>query len=174
MKKPFLSFLLLVAAGLVFLAPLPAFAAEAPTSTPFSPALIPSLTPAQAMVLQESIRKGELTPEARQIVESNPELQKLLPAKWRDMLETEGAARELGMDNAALQKLKEAAEQEKEQMEKAQKEEEEKKLLEMRYDWKKSVYISRLFYHASRWKRQSSSSISGMTCSTRGWNRKSP
>ena len=145
MKKPFLPFLLLIAAGLVFLAPLPAFAAEAPTSTPFSPALIPSLTPAQAMVLQESIRKGELTPEARQIVESNPELQKLLPAKWRDMLETEGAARELGMDNAALQKLKEAAEQEKEQMEKAQKEEEEKKLLEMRYDWKKSVYISRLF-----------------------------
>ncbi len=93
------------------------------------------------MVLQESIRKGELTPEARQIVESNPELKKLLPAKWRQMLETEGAARELGMDNAALQKLKEAAEKEKEETEKKEME----KLLEERYDWKKSVYISRLF-----------------------------
>jgi hypothetical protein len=145
MKKTFLSFLLLIATGLVFLAPLSAIAAEAPASSPFSPALIPSLTPAQAMVLQESIRKGELTPEARQIVQSNPELKKFLPPQWREMLETEESALELGLDNAALQKLKEAAEKEKEEKEEKEKEEREKELLAERYDWKKSVYVSRLF-----------------------------
>ena len=84
MKKTFLSFLLLITAGLAFLAPLPALAAEAPASSPFSPALIPSLTPAQAMTIQEAVRKGELTPEVRQLIESNPELKKMLPAKWRE------------------------------------------------------------------------------------------
>jgi hypothetical protein len=41
-----------------------------------------------------------------------------------------------------LQRLKEEAEKEKEEKEK---EEREKELLAQRYDWKKSVYVSRLF-----------------------------
>ncbi|MBK5095069.1 MAG: SLBB domain-containing protein [Deltaproteobacteria bacterium] len=145
MKKTFLSFLLLIATGLVFLAPLSALAAEAPASSPFSPALIPSLTPEQAMTIREAVRKGELTPEVRQLIESNPELKKMLPAQWREQLEIEESGRELGLDNTMLQRLKERAEKEKEEKEKMEKEELEKKLLEERYDWKKSVYISRLF-----------------------------
>src|SRR3990172_12671241 len=107
MKKTFLSFLLLIAFGLSLPAPFPAVAAETPSSSPFSPALIPSLTPAQAMTIQEAVRKGELTPEVRQLIRSNPELGKLLPGKWREQLETEAAGMELGIDNIVLQRLKE-------------------------------------------------------------------
>jgi len=144
MKRPILIFLLLITACSILMTPVASLAAETPSSSPFSPALIPSLTPAQAMVLQESIRKGELTPEAREIVRTNPELKKFLPAKWRELLETEESGMELGLDNTALRKLKEAAEQEQEEKEKEQAEKE-KELLEKRYDWKKSVYVSRLF-----------------------------
>src|SRR4030065_424647 len=59
--KAFLPFLFLIAVGLASLASLSALAAEAPSSSPFSPALIPSLTPAQAMTIQEAVRKGEKT-----------------------------------------------------------------------------------------------------------------
>ena len=148
MKKTFLSFLLLIALGLSLPAPFPAVAAETPSSSPFSPALIPSLTPAQAMTIQEAVRKGELTPEVRQLIRSNPELGKLLPGKWREQLETEAAGMELGIDNIVLQRLKEEAEKGKEEREKQEREEKEKKektLLAKRYDWKKSVYVSRLF-----------------------------
>src|SRR3990170_2925522 len=146
--KAFLPFLFLIAVGLALLAPLSALAAEAPSSSPFSPALIPSLTPAQAMTIQEAVRKGELTPEVRQLIESNPEWKKLLPPKWREELETEESGRELGLDNTMLQRLKERAEKEKKEKEEKEEEEEkerEKKLLAKRYDWKKSVYVSRLF-----------------------------
>ena len=104
--KAFLPFLFLIAMGLASLAPLSALAAEAPSSSPFSPALIPSLTPEQAMTIQEAVRKGELTPEVRQLLESNPELKKMLPPKWREELETEESGRELGLDNTMLQRLK--------------------------------------------------------------------
>src|SRR3990172_2127495 len=143
MKKTFLSFLLLIALGLSLPAPFPAVAAEPPSSSPFSPALIPSLTPAQAMTIQEAVRNGELTPEVRQLIESNPELKKMLPPKWREELETEESGRELGLDNTMLQRLKERAEREKKGKEEKEEEEEkerEKKLLAKRYDWKKSVY----------------------------------
>jgi protein involved in polysaccharide export with SLBB domain len=130
MKKTLLSFLILIATALVFHVPLPVLAAEAPSSTPFSPALIPSLTPAQAMTIQEAVRKGELTPEVRQLIQANPELKTLLPAKWREQLETEGDGLELEIDKTVLQRRKV---------------EREKELLAERYDWKKSVYVSRLF-----------------------------
>src|SRR3990172_2880567 len=146
--KAFLPFLFLIAVGLASLAPLSALAAEAPSSSPFSPALIPSLTPEQAMTIQEAVRKVELTPEVRQLLESNPELKKMLPPKWREELETEESGRELGLDNTMLQRVKERAEREKKDKEKKEEEEEkerEKKLLAKRYDWKKSVYVSRLF-----------------------------
>ncbi len=142
MKKTFLSLLLLILAGFFFRVPWSVLAAEAPSSSPFSPALIPSLTPAQATMIQEAVRKGELTPEVRRLIQSNPELKNLLPPRWREQLETEGAGRELGLDNAAMQRLKEAAE--REDREKAE-EEKRRKLLGERYDWKKSVYVSRLF-----------------------------
>src|SRR4030065_2052386 len=94
--KAFLPFLFLIAVGLASLAPLSALAAEAPSSSPFSPALIPSLTPAQAMTIQEAVRKGELTPEVRQLIESNPEWKKLLPPKWRGGVESEGTGGGVG------------------------------------------------------------------------------
>src|SRR3990172_8646299 len=115
--KAFLPFLFLITIGLVLLDPLSALAAEPPSSSPFSPALIPSLTPAQAMTIQEAVRKGELTPEVRQLIESNPEWKKLLPPKWREELETEESGRELGLDNTMLQRLKERAEKEKKEKE---------------------------------------------------------
>src|SRR4030066_337258 len=146
--KASLPFLFLISIGLVLLDPLSALAAEAPSSSPFSPALTPPLTPAQAMTIQEAVRKGELTPEVRQLIESNPEWKKLLPPKWREELETEESGRELGLDNTMLQRLKKRAEKEKKEKEEKEEEEEkerEKKLLAKRYDWKKSVYVSRLF-----------------------------
>src|SRR3970282_752884 len=101
-KKAFLPFLFLIAVGLALLAPLSALAAEAPSSSPFSPALIPSLTPAQARPIQEAVRKCELTPEVRQLIESNPELKKMLPPKWREELETEESGRERGFAQSRL------------------------------------------------------------------------
>src|SRR4030066_1078019 len=105
--KAFLPFLFLITIGLVLLAPLSVLAAEAPSSSPFSPALIPSLTPAQAMTIQEAVRKGELTPEVRQLIESNPEWKKLLPPKWRGGRENEETGGGRGLDNTMLQSLKE-------------------------------------------------------------------
>src|SRR3970040_1915924 len=100
--KAFLPFLFLIAMGLSPLAPLSALPAEAPSSSPFSPALIPSLTPAQAMTIQEAVRKGELTPEVRQLIESNPEWKKLIPPKWRGGLENQGYGGEVCLDNTRL------------------------------------------------------------------------
>jgi protein involved in polysaccharide export with SLBB domain len=141
--KAFLPFLFLIAVGLAMQFPLFALAAEAPSSTPFSPALVPSLTPDEARILQEAMSKKELTPEAKKILQAHPELKTYLPANWREMLEAE-AAGELGLDNVVLKRLKEEAEKEQErerEREKAKKEE----LLAERYDWKKSVYVSNLF-----------------------------
>jgi protein involved in polysaccharide export with SLBB domain len=126
---------------------LPFFSAECaaapPASSPFSPATIPSLSPAEAMALQEAAQKGELTPEVRQIVQNNPELKKYLPSKLREELEAE-TEEGGGLDNAALLKLKEEAEGKDKKKDK-EKEARERKLLRVPYDWKKSVYVSRLF-----------------------------
>src|SRR4030065_896332 len=105
--KAFLPFLFLIAVGLASLAPLSALAAEAPSSSPFSPALVPSLTPAQAMTIQEAVRKGELTPEVRQLIESNPELKKMLPPKWREELETEESGGEVGAGKTMCHRVEE-------------------------------------------------------------------
>src|SRR3990172_13010253 len=111
--KAFLPFLFLITIGLVLLDPLSALAAEAPSSSPFSPALIPSLTPAQAMTIQEAVRKGELTPEVRQLIESNPEWKKLLPPKWREGLENEESGGGPGSDNTMVKRFKKRGENEK-------------------------------------------------------------
>jgi protein involved in polysaccharide export with SLBB domain len=134
---------ILLSAGIVSSAAVTAFSADAPVFTPFSPALAPSLTSEDARVLQEAMRKQELTPEAKRVLQAHPELQVYLPASWREMLEAE-AAGELGLDNVVLKQLKEQAEQEREKRER-EKEEERARLLEERYDWKQSVYVSRLF-----------------------------
>jgi len=127
---------------------LPAHAASAPSpSMPVSPAAISSLTPGQIMVLKEAASKGELTPEARQIIQDNPELMKYLPSGIRELVEA-GMEGEEGLDNAALTKK---SKDEVGKLEKGREKEREgrelkdKKLIRGPYDWKKSIYVSRLF-----------------------------
>jgi len=128
--------LLLLAWGL--LAVVPARGAEEMQAVPLSPSVISSLPPGQALALQEAIRRGELTPEARRIIESNPELKVYLPQKWREEIfpeeELPGEAI-TGMEEPG----KEAAEKAKGIAERPEKER------PAPYDWKESVYVSRLF-----------------------------
>ena len=77
--KPFLACML---CALQFL-----YVALPPLASAAGPATPP--TTAQMMVVQEAVRKGEFTPEARQIVRSNPELKQFLPPKWREELDAE-------------------------------------------------------------------------------------
>jgi protein involved in polysaccharide export with SLBB domain len=140
-RRPFLQ-LLLIAAALAISIPSVHAAAGPPVSSPFSPAVIPSLTSAQAIILQEAVRKGELTPEARQIVLNNPELLKHLPSKLREQLEAE-MAREQGAERPAIPEPGGAAVDAG--TGKWERERREAELLRAPYDWKKSVYVSRLF-----------------------------
>ncbi len=124
---------------------------DASLSSPFSTATTPSLTSTQVLVLQEAVRKGELTPEAREIVRNNPDLIRYLPSNLREEVEAEKAMRE-GTDNTALLKMKlkkegeeKQKETDKEKQAEKEKKEKEKKRLERAYDWKKSPYVSRLF-----------------------------
>jgi protein involved in polysaccharide export with SLBB domain len=93
------------------------------------------------MILQEAARKGELTPEARQIVQSNPDLKKYLPAQLREALEAEERPGE-GKDNTALRQVPKETQDELAAREQRMKE---SMQLPAPYDWKKSVYVSRLF-----------------------------
>ena len=70
-----------------FLAPA-ARAAEDPAAPPFTQSRFPTLTPGQVLLLQEAIRKGELTDDVRQIVRLNPQVRPYLPAAWREMRQT--------------------------------------------------------------------------------------
>jgi len=136
--KSILPFLFVLVVSMILVFPLSTLSAEAPSSSPFSPALIPSLTPAQAMAIQEAVRKGELTPEVAQIIQENPELKSLLPPNIREQLESEAGG--MVLDNAVLGEANGAAVKEE-----REKEERERKRLAKRYDWKESVYVSRLF-----------------------------
>ncbi len=108
-------------------------AAEDPASPPFTQSRFPTLTPAQILLLQEAVRRGELTPEVRQIVRSNPQVRAYLPAAWREELEA-GVVGEGGTDNAAA-KARGAAVPgiAADNGTRAP------------YDWRNSVYVSRLF-----------------------------
>jgi len=124
--KPFLVWVLCVLQ--LFYAAGPALAAG-PASPP---------TPAQLLMIQEAVRKGEFTPEARQIVSTNPELRQFLPPKWREELDAETGTPPTseGMAGEAAARAKAA---------KAAKTEGEEKPVAAPFDWRKSVYISRLF-----------------------------
>ncbi|UCD48194.1 MAG: SLBB domain-containing protein [Deltaproteobacteria bacterium] len=128
--------LLLLAWGL--LAAAPARGANEVPAVPLSPSVISSLPPGQALALQEAIRKGELTPEARRIIEAHPDLRVYLPPKWREEIfpeeELPGEA-PAGMEEPG----KEEAEKAKGIAERPE------KALPAPYDWKESVYVSRLF-----------------------------
>ena len=80
--KPFLAWML---CALQFL-----YVALPPLASGAGPANPP--TPAQLMVVQEAVRRGEFTPEARQVIRSNPELRQFLPPKWREELDAETGA----------------------------------------------------------------------------------
>ncbi len=120
--KPFLVWVL---CGLqLFYAAGPALAAG-PASPP---------TPAQVMVLQDAARKGALTPEAREVLRANPELRQYLPPKMREELENgteppEGAAVETAVPSKTTAAKAEGPE----------------KVASAPFDWRKSVYVSRLF-----------------------------
>ncbi|MGB5196558.1 MAG: SLBB domain-containing protein [Candidatus Deferrimicrobium sp.] len=125
---------LLALSTVALMAPTFALAADVPT-------LPPGVTPQQAMILQDAARKGELTPEAREIVRSNPELKKYLPSQLREALEAAEPFGE-GRDNTALrQGSKEMRD------EKAAGERQTKDLMQTPapHDWRKSSYVGALF-----------------------------
>ena len=121
-------FLILVLLAGVILAAAPVRTAIAADVSPFTPAAIPSLTPGQALVLQEAIRKGELTPEVREIVQAHPEVKAYLPPKWRE--EISAGSEEGGKEGAVSAKGTEAVAA---------------RAVFPPYDWRQSVYVSRLF-----------------------------
>ena len=133
--KPYLAWML-CALQFLYVALPPLASAAASASPP---------TTAQLMVVQEAVRKGEFTPEARQIVRSNPELKQFLPPKWREELDAETGAfsGQEGMAGEAAARAK-AARAESAKGESAKAEAAEKPVAAP-FDWRKSVYASRLF-----------------------------
>ncbi len=109
-------------------------AAEDPAFPPFTQSRFPTLTPGQILVLQEAVRRGELTPDVREIARSNPQVRAYLPPAWREELDA-GTSREEGTDNAAASKPRGPEAQGRLAGE----------VLRPPYDWRKSVYVSRLF-----------------------------
>lgn len=130
---------LLVIAGVLLLAAGVASAEELGASSPFSPALIPSLTPDQARILQDAVSRGEFTPEARAIVRANPELEMFLPQGWREELHAEAALFETAPDNV-LKRMGVGRKRTKDETAALP-----PMLPRPPYDWKTSVYVSRLF-----------------------------
>ena len=123
--KPFLAWML-CALQFLYVALPPLASAAGPANSP---------TPAQLMVVQEAVRRGEFSPEARQIVRSNPELKQFLPPKWREELDAETGAipTQEGVAGEAAARAK------------AAKAEGAEKPVAALFDWRKSVYVSRLF-----------------------------
>ncbi|MBP2686142.1 MAG: polysaccharide export protein, partial [Deltaproteobacteria bacterium] len=124
--KPFLVWVL---CGLqLFYAAGPALAAG-PASPP---------TPAQVMVLQDAAQKGVLTPEAREILRANPELRQYLPPKLREELEDGTAPQEGSVAEPGPPSKPPAGKP-------VAKPEGPEKVAPNAFDWRKSVYVSRLF-----------------------------
>ena len=137
MRSRFPSVLLLLLAWAV-LAAAPARGADEMPAVPLTPSVISSLPPGQALALQEALRKGELTPEARKAIEAHPELRVYLPPKWREEIFPEGELP--GMKVPGME------EPGKVEAEKAEGIEEKLKIAPPApYDWRESVYVSRLF-----------------------------
>jgi len=128
--KPFLAWMLFALQLLNVALPPLSFAAG-PANPP---------TPAQVMAVQEAVRRGEFTPEVRQIVRSNPELKQFLPRKWQDELDagTGAIPAPEGMAGDAAARAKAAKTE-------AAKAETAEKAAAAPFDWRKSVYASRLF-----------------------------
>jgi protein involved in polysaccharide export with SLBB domain len=116
----------------------PTFASAAGPANPPTPALM--------LVVQDAVRKGEFTSEARQVVRSNPELLPLLPPKWREELDAEAGAAPEGVAGEVAARAK------------AAKAEGMEKPVAAPFDWRKSNYASRLF--ASRLSFEESSQLS--------------
>ncbi|MBS1243687.1 MAG: periplasmic polysaccharide biosynthesis/export protein [Deltaproteobacteria bacterium] len=92
-------------------------------------------TPAQLIVVQEAVRRGEFSPEARQVVRSNPELKQFLPPKWREELDAETGSVPI-QEGVAGEAAARAIATKAERMEKP---------VAALFDWRKSVYVSKLF-----------------------------
>jgi len=123
--KPFLAWMLFALQWLCVALPPLSFAAG-PVNPP---------TPAQVMAVQEAVRRGEFTPEVRQIVRSNPELRQFLPQIWREELDagTVAVPAQEGVAGEAAARAK------------VSKAEGTEKPVVAPFDWRKSVYASRLF-----------------------------
>ncbi len=135
-------------AGLVFIIPgLAAAQGPLPPSlpsaqSPFAASFLQTLSPAEISTLMDAYQRRELTPAARAVIEANPALKAYLPPEINALLEsTEAEGVPGAADNAALLKkgiglpglglpgfpVEEFL------------------ALSKKYDWKKSVYVSRLF-----------------------------
>ncbi|MBI5015046.1 MAG: SLBB domain-containing protein [Deltaproteobacteria bacterium] len=143
-----------VLVGLV-VSSLPGWASTSPTApvTPFAPSPVASLSADQVRILTDALRTGELTPEARAILAANPALETYLPPSYRELLkqgQPEGARAipAAGTRDQTLRRepsrgggpgsieLLPAAGAVLPAPEK--------------YDWRRSVYISRLFLERLR------------------------
>ncbi|MBI5016166.1 MAG: SLBB domain-containing protein [Deltaproteobacteria bacterium] len=128
---------------------LPGSTSAAPPSptTPFAPSPVGSLTADQVRVLTEAARTGELSPEARAILAANPGLEAYLPASYRELLEgseqkktrageaaeapEQGSKRPASKGGPLTAELLSAVR--------------DGGPVAQKYDWRQSVYVSRLF-----------------------------
>ncbi|MBP2676017.1 MAG: polysaccharide export protein [Deltaproteobacteria bacterium] len=90
------------------------------------------------MVLQDAAQKGVLTPEAREILRANPELRQYLPPKLREELEDGTAPQEGSVAEPGPPSKPPAGKP-------VAKPEGPEKVAPNAFDWRKSVYVSRLF-----------------------------
>jgi protein involved in polysaccharide export with SLBB domain len=110
-----------------------------------------SLNQAQIDVLVDAAQRGELTPEAKAILDANPGLKDYLPPAWRALLEAGGPDAGGSLDNAISGRLGKDGKLPGAKL--ALPEGKEAALRELtarlaparKYDWRRSAYVSRLF-----------------------------
>jgi len=146
--KPFPVFLFLFVAAVAVLRPCSAGAASPAITPPIPVSVLSSLTPEEVRILKNAYQSGEITPDVRRVLDAHPELLSLLPAGIAELLAAEaetGGVQEEPLDNTAKRvrrrkTLSGARTPLAEQPEVAP------------YDWRTSVYVSRLF--TSRLRKQ--------------------
>jgi len=120
------------------------------TGTPGGSALT-SLNQAQIDVLVDAAQRGELTPEARAILEANPGLKDYLPPAWRALLEVGSPVAGSAQDNALSRRDMKDGRGAKARLAPAEGKEAALRDLSAllvpsrKYDWRRSAYVSRLF-----------------------------
>ncbi len=110
-----------------------------------------SLNQAQIDVLVDAAQRGEMTPEARAILEANPGLKDYLPPAWRALLEAGSPVAGGAQDNALSRRdgkdvmVPKARLGPPEGKEAVLRDLSARLASSRKYDWRRSAYVSRLF-----------------------------